>query len=212
MKNLMVRLMVLLVCVAAPASATLLTNPGFESPILADGEWHIAAPTGWFYTGDGNGWHTNPSVWVNGWEISYEGDNIAQLPPVHHLNQDISVPALTAGQQYTLTMQVHETPGYDDAHGSTASWAIAYLGWDGWAGWVDTGWVNFDDSDGWVEMSVTLDTDVMLAAIGATQFNIQLDPDGGAPIVVDAASLTVIPEPATMCLLGLGGLLLRRRR
>ena len=38
------------------------------------------------------------------------------------------------------------------------------------------------------------------------------NPTAGYALHVDDVSIVLIPEPATMCLLGLGGLLLRRRR
>ncbi len=45
--------------------------------------------------------------------------------------------------------------------------------------------------------------------VGATQLNLYA---GDSVTLLDARTIDVIPEPATLALLGLGGLLLRRRR
>jgi hypothetical protein len=85
---------------------------------------------------------------------------------------------------------------YKDASWGTFAWEwYTIYGGDG----TDTGWLSFA-------------TPTWTAPTGTEHFDVSINQWSWATTYLDNVSLTVVPEPATMLLLGLGGLVLRSRK
>lgn len=84
--------------------------------------------------------------------------------------------------------------------------------WDNNIGVISSGGITLDNLPGtWQTASVSgaipVNTRWVISAVFYNNASLESNPG-----YVDAVELTIVPEPTTMCLLALGGLLLRRRK
>lgn len=202
MKKLIV--LILFLCLVGSVNA-LVTNGDFE----ADGENWGVVPAGW--TADFN-------VFGQVWQ-PYTG--VAGMHPgagglVGGAYQDLTT---VLGQDYDVSLWVHNF-GYTAGPGGQVKILVGSAGSDTYTfdsgtdvstlysttGLVDQSFLTNEDGS-WSQVSfqfTAIDT--------TTRFGIYSDPLAPMSIDVDDVSVTLVPEPATMVLLGLGGLIIRKRR
>jgi len=213
MKKILILLAVL--AVTGIASAELLLNAGFESGDL----------TGWGAWGTVYGylpsWYGTPSsrasqVVVNDPAAARTGDHYLKLATDNPTSWTISWGysevhqagiAATAGIDYTLSAYAMTEPGTD--------WIPAKLKltfFDGANNNLGANEVDrwLDPTLGWQYIEHTLIAPAGTATVRAQITNGTILWPGVAGIRFDDASL--VPEPVTIALLGLGGLFLRRRK
>ena len=198
-----VLLLFALLAVTGIASAELLTNGGFEDGDT--GQLGSVAIPGW-NSWNGSGWHHDDAgAVIDSKAMKLWWDDAG-------LFQDF---AATAGVSYDFSVQCMDFSG--DTAAVNWNGLIKAEFYDGVGGQLlaqdlerfdSDNTVNPDDT--WVQIG-----DSIVAPVGTVTGRIVLMAvdwhDGiGGSIQFDNAS--VVPEPATFALLGLGGLLLRRRR
>ncbi|MEM7682155.1 MAG: PEP-CTERM sorting domain-containing protein [Planctomycetota bacterium] len=196
-------------CVA-PASANLLTNPGFEDQdIVAPGGEEFFAGSGWTAFG-GNTFLQDSSFGV----VPNGGDQSLKMFGFSGMFQDFAInPGDTANGGIHML-----NPGFDPlANGQVAAVNIEWKG----AGGADLGFISNGTfiagapTDTW-----TLQTVTGVAPAGAEIARLTIitgdflpGGPGGAPYYDDAFfEITPVPEPASLGLLALGGLAAARRR
>jgi len=198
-------LLILVLCLVGSLSAQIVTNGDFE----ADGTAWGVIPAGW--TADFNAFG---QVW-----LPYTG--VASMHPgggglVGGIYQDL---VTVVGQAYGVSMWVQNfdyfvgvggqvkvlagsvgTDTYTFENGIDVSTAYST------AGLVDENFLTSEDGS-WSQVSFQF-----TANDTTTRFGIYSNPIEPISIDVDDVVVTAVPEPATMVLLGLGGVLIRRRR
>ena len=205
MKKMYVVLMVVLA--VGLAQAELITNGDFEGgTFVADG-----VPDGWSaQTGTVSGydydrvcnWKSsggNQYCEAQGWSSGY-GDGFSQ---------DI---VLTGGETYAYSFRTKVTeaiaPGYS---GSGTGYYSMRLYWDN-GGYMDIEGIQYE-SAGWETITGTFEAQAGATGAGLTMFawgnTASYQHMGQA---YDDISIVAVPEPLTMSLLGLGALVLRRRK
>ena len=204
MKKLIVVL--LLVSMASVASANLLTNPGFETYL--EGQGWTGVPADWYVDGS--------SIYRREWynhtpggaaAMTYEGNtagSIAQTFWGETIAADdvitVSIwaftPAAPNPENAYVGLQLFSTDG-------TTSTLLDQADLYGLTAGV------------WTQISLEVDIADYAAAVGKNpmiRVYASAATIGADVLYLDDASMTVVPEPVTMVLLGLGGLLLRRKR
>lgn len=210
--------------IAGAAQATIYDNGDFEDDLALvpnPGDVHYAIPTGWEYS-DYYGYVVEPAL-AN---VSAVGDGTGGDVGVAFPNWNVDggwdscitryeSPIASGQYTYTVTLTGVDMTGGDN-------WIIAELWWtdnleDPWAeGHYDylagTDWVELTDSDNGQWQTHVMDFEILPddPAVG-NYFSpwIHVQNYDGHMILGEA---TLVPEPATLCLLGLGGLMLWRRR
>jgi len=209
MKKLLVSLIVL-VFAAVPLSAqNLVVDGSFEGIVGVDSSWTDIA-------GDGEtfgAWTGHPSGVTHIWLYDDNGASASDGTASAHLGDGYTaasisqlVSGFTIGETYEVSLA-----------------AIAYADGTSHPG----GGLKVTDLDT-TDLALSLDVTFAVnpGALGdpmiyssflfnasSTELELSIsNPTDGYAMHIDDVSIHVIPEPATMCLLGLGGLLLRRRR
>jgi len=195
---------------ASPANAqNLLLNPGFEDgdfgPINGSGN-----PTNWYAWGAQSGYHHGDAGKVIDTKaIKFWWDDVGVW-------QDVTV---TGGEQYDFSVLTFSASGdalrlwngvlkaefYNSALGTDSAHRLAEF-------YVDKFYSASDPTDQWVTLNgivtapANADIGRMILMIGDWQSN------PGGSLNFDNASITLVPEPASLLLLGLGVLAVLRRR
>lgn len=204
MKKLMIFIVVVCmgIVLCGTAHANLLLNPGFE-----DGE---TSPDHWWSWGEGgwDSWETNPGT-AGG--TSHTGDHyvrVGEWGEAEYRFWGQSYTGMSEGDVYDFSVWAKADPeaGFGDVVGvlrveyKNSEWQVVRVdeleimrgtGYDTWAQYTfRTGAVP---------------TDIIEVAF-------ELKSEGHCIMNFDDAEVTLVPEPATMAILGLGGLLLRSRK
>ncbi len=201
---------------SAGAAVIPIVNPGFEDPVLAEDDWTWLDVPGWIQVGgDGPGvWNTtssdfDPVMAPEGQNVLYtENGTAGTANGVAQVLTD----TFAANTDYTLTAEVGN------------SWAYYYAGYS--VQLLAGGTVIAENNN-------TLWPDYMLWDTSTVQYaykvadqglvgqpleirllNLGLDMDqsGGDVVGVEFDNVILTPEPATLALLGLGALMLKRKR
>ena len=193
-----------------------IVNPGFEDPVLAEDDWTWLDVPGWTQVGvDSIGvWNTTLSDFDP--VVAPEGENVAytEQAPTNTASGLAQVLAekFAANTDYTLTVEVGN------------SWAYY---WSGYSVQLLAGGTVIEQDNNtlwpdymeWATSTVAYTYDAGDSALVGQPLDIRLlnlgiDMDVADPDVVGVEfdAVTLIPEPATLALLGLGALMLKRKR
>ena len=202
-----------LVLSASAAAEIPIVNPSFEDPALAEDGWTWQDVPGWTPTGGVGIWNTtsadfDPVVATDGQNVLYAEDNVGGTGGVAQILSD----TFAADTDYTLTVDVGNSYYY-----YWAGYSVQLLaGGSVIAEDNDTLWPEYTK---WATSTVQYSYDVADAALVGQPLEIRLnylgldkDNPGDGLIGVEFDNVMLVPEPATLALLGLGGLLLRRKR
>ncbi len=209
MRKLIVCLIVLAFAVVVPVKANLLTNGDFEVGI-------VNATSYWTYVSVGSS--------IGAWTVVGEADGTGMMyvpvwgipllvgPETVHIGDSLKAGgveqsfATEIGSPYEVSIWAVNWPGMGDGTGSVRVY------WDNTPppsrtgdDLLDTFVVPDVAGGGWTESVFTFTATETLSYLEILNV-------AGSAITIDDVSVTLIPEPATICLLGLGGLLLRRKR
>ena len=203
MKSKIVLMSVVAMLVVGNAQANLILNPGFEN---GTGDW----PDDWTIESAADG-----TVWS---DEAYTGNKSMLLTGYGYKPESIIVStdriAVTAGTEYTFSAMVKSLSG-GTASGTNlrVKWFDAAGNWVAWpdgGGWNGWNWFAVDAPPDWTEATAL----TIAAPAGAVEiehawvYSWKGDADDG--VYIDDVSM--VPEPMTMGLLGLGALMIRRRR
>ena len=201
---------------ASAGGAILVENAGFENPVLAEDDWTWGSVPGWTQMGgDGVGvWN----VTIDDFDpvIAPEGENVVytENAPTGVANgvAQVLTDTFAANTDYTLTASVGN------------SWAYYWSGYS--VQLLAGGTVIAEDKDSlwpgymlWDTSTVDYTYDVADSGLVGQPLeirllNLGLDKDNppGNTVGVEFDNVVLIPEPATLALLGLGALMLKRTR
>lgn len=188
----------LTLCVAAPVSANLIVNGGFETPDVASGSWK------YFSASDVDGWEgSNIEIWDNyGGVSAYEGHQFAELNAHPSSGSAFGIFqsfATTIGQSYDLSF------AYRARRSDSESFNVSVM--------PGTDWNMTDHVVG--AWSIFSSSFVASSALTTLTFTTVIPETGTVGNFLDDVKVTAsVPEPGTMALLGLGllGLGVSRRR
>ena len=207
MKKLLMSSMVL-VCAAVPASANLIVDGGFELDLLTGpdewldyfagdtmGAWDVTAKDVMLFgVGNGDGAWSGPAL---------EGNEIANLGSGYGEGRIEQAFATTPGELYDVSFWAKEYEGTNTPTG------IVYVRVYNGSGDDLNVTTTYDLT--WTQYSHTFTASEATSILEFTNGSYS-GPDAPDGVSLDAVSVVLVPEPATLCLLGLGGLLLRRKR
>lgn len=186
---------------SSPASASLLSDPGFESGGFASG-W-VAAPDAGVET------FAKETGDFGLWLKAFVSGSTAATQTV----------AATAGTEYKFSMNLLWESNYNNQPAGQPDLAVTELKFE----WLDA--ANAQISADVLAITPTIDGSFhtamiqAIAPVNTTQVRVvvlSFDPDGNGggnvSAFADNASLNVVPEPASLALLSAGALLMLRRR
>lgn len=219
MKSKFVVVMVLAVLSTSAFAGTLpIINAGFEDKILSDGQWEYGVP-GWELlnpiSGDYGTWNPDNTgnIFYGYGGLAPEGQNVAYTSEVETTTdvfveggmRQVLAATLAANTEYVLTVSVGNSYYYEWGGG----YKVQLL-----AGGI---LLNEDDNsiaiatDTFEVSTVIWDSTGVAAGYIGLPLEIRLIAKAGNG-EVDFDNVQLVPEPATMALFGLGGLLLARRK
>ena len=207
--TMMLMLSVAVLLVAATAQAALvLENGSFETPDLGTSNW------AWLYAGSTQeGWtnHHGETFWQSpsnyGWAIgdAADGDQVLGVRQSARVSQSIGV--VEAGETDITITFAHALQDGMVAPPNIRVLLVNASGWGMLGGITD---LTGSNTSSWTTESFTT-----TVAVG-TEVLVWFDTGGSssAAVLFDDFAVSAVPEPATMSLLGIGGLLalVRRRR
>jgi len=211
----------LFVLSASAGGAILVENSGFEDPVLADGDWadatdwtggyyDVTDPGVWVvYAGDAGAYNPSASQGFGG--VAPDGENVAWTTSFvgydGGLSQVLSA-TLEADTQYDLSVLVGNPVLYNE--GWTADYRIELLA--GGALLASAGGASPMTDERWSNAILTYNSGAAPDQLGEALEIRLLAVDFADWYEVDFDSVVLIPEPATLALLGLGALMLKRKR
>jgi len=197
----MTAMVALLLVFPGASRANLVIGGGFESPIVPQASQYLiyATPTGWSGTGDIVVQGYSGAVSSGDWEQWFD------LNPSYDMGTGISQTIfLNAGTTYIFSFL------YNGGGGGTTS-EISFSLISGletlFSGLVSTASMNVYNGTLWKTYSSTFIPSN--SGLDTLSFVPNGSWSGG---FIDAVTISVIPEPATLLLLGLGALFLRRKK
>jgi hypothetical protein len=215
-KSVLTVMAAMFVLSASAGGAILVENSGFEDPVLAEDDWTWLDVPGWTPVGvDGVGiWHVtlsdfDPVLAPEGQNVLYTEYTVGDAGGVAQVLTETFADAT----DYTLTVEVGNSYYY-----YFAGYSVQLL-----AGGVviaednDTLWPDYKT---WATSTVAYTYDPADSALVGQPLEIRLlalgldkdNPPAGELIGVEFDNVMLVPEPATLALLGLGALMLKRRR
>ena len=206
--------LVLMLSIVGITSAELFVNAGFEDGLEGWNDWGSGS--------GGVGWRSGNTVNVVTDGTAHSGENhVYTVWPSSEgtawgYTMVYQQPMVEAGESYTFSAWVRDADSQPGGEGSiTVKMSFEQRYWDGvtdWRGYETEDRVHLDfdvASDGeWHQVSA----DHLIPSTVNQLTSIIWIEGIDNPMDVDDYSLALVPEPASLALLGLGGLLLRRRR
>ena len=230
MKLILMLMAAALLALSASAGAydVAIQNAGFEDPVLTEGNYNYEVP-GWDTFGPGGGsgcWNPDAdgAVFYGYLGIAPEGLNVAWIESGWEDNTpndpddddftnvdgglaQVLTETLAAGMTYTLTVEVGNSYYYAWGEG----YKIQLLAGDTLLAQDDNSLTPAIDTFETSTVSYTYDS-AQSALLGEPLEIRLLAKPGNGELDVDDVRLDAVPEPVTLTLLGLGGLMLVRRR
>jgi len=212
----------LVLSMSAAAVAIPIVNPGFEDPVLADGDWALATgwsggyydlsdPGVWVIVNDGDAGTYNPSAAQGFGGIAPDGENVAYATSYVGydcgLSQVLSA-MLEADTNYVLSVLVGNPVLYNG--GWAGDYRIELLA--GGTLLASASGASPMTDERWSKAILTYNSGAAPDQLGEALEIRLLAVDFADWYEVDFDNVALVPEPATLALLGLGALMLKRKR